>query len=80
MTTLCVFVNFNCYCNLQSSSIIVTTADPGIPTVPPVGSEDESIVSIKFSLPSNIISLFIGISNGTLVIPAGNVTVYGPEV
>ena len=59
---------------------MVTVAWPGSPTVTPVGSEDGLIVSIKLSLPSNMLSSYIGISNGTLVTPAGNVTVYGPEI
>ena len=44
-----------------------------------MGSEDGLIVSVKVSFISCILSSFIGISNGTLVVPAGNVTVYGPE-
>ena len=60
-------------------STIVTVALSGLPTVIPVGSEDGSIVSIKFSLFSMIVSSFIGIPNGIIVIPEGNVTLYGPE-
>ena len=44
-----------------------------------MGSEDGSIVSVKVSLASDIVSLIIGISNGTVVVPAGNVTLYGPD-
>ena len=51
----------------------------GLPNITPIGS-DEIIVRIKISLFSCIISSFIGILSGTLVIPAGNVTEYGPEV
>ena len=58
---------------------MVTVAWPGLPTLTPLGSEDDSIVIIKFSSLSNISSSVIGISNGTLVSPAGNMTVYGPE-
>ena len=65
--------------HLRSSSTMVTVALPGSPRVTPAGSEDVSIVRSKSSLPSNMLSLFIGTSNGTLVTPAGNVTVYGPE-
>ena len=57
---------------------MVTVASPGVPTVTPVG-KDGLIVSVKSSSPSNILSSVIGISNGTIVSPAGNVTVYGPE-
>ena len=67
------------YHNLQSLSIMVTVAWPGLPTITPVGN-DEFIVRVKFSFSSNILSSFIGILNGTLVTPAGNVTEYGPEV
>ena len=65
--------------NLQSSSTMMTVASLGAPTVTPLGS-DELIASIKFSSISNIISSVIGTSNEAIVIPAGNVTVYGPEV
>ena len=59
---------------------MVTVASPGSPTVTSVGSEDGLIVILKFSLLSYIPSLFIGILNETVVIPAGNVTGYGPEI
>ena len=65
--------------DLHSSSTIVTVALPGLPRVRSSGSEDGSIVTVKSSSPSNISSSFIVTSNGTLVSPAGNVTVYGPE-
>ena len=65
---------------LQSLSTIVIVALPGLPRVTLSGSEDESIVRVKSSLPSNILSSVIGTSNGTLVTPAGNVTAYGPEL
>jgi len=65
--------------HLRSSSTIVTVALPGSPRVTPSGSEDGSIVRLKSSSPSYIISSVIGTSNGTLICPAGNVTVYGPE-
>ena len=57
---------------------MVTVASLGVPTLTPVG-KDGSIVSVKFSSPSYKLSSVIGTSNGTLVTPAGNVTVYGPE-
>jgi len=44
-----------------------------------VGNEG-AIVSIKFSLPSNMLSSVIGTSNVTLVSPARNKTGYGPEL
>jgi len=44
-----------------------------------LGNEDGSIVTVKSSLPSTILSSVIETFNGTLVCPAGNVTVYGPE-
>ena len=56
-----------------------TVALPGLPRVTPVGSEDGSMVTVKSSLPSTTLSSVIGTSNGTVVVLAGNVTVYGPE-
>ena len=64
---------------LLSSFSIVTVVWLGSPTITPVGSEDELMVSIKFSSPSNILSLFIETLNVARVCPVGNVTVYGPE-
>jgi len=43
------------------------------------GIELEMMLRVKFSLSSSTVSLFIGTSNGKLVTPTGNVTVYGPE-
>jgi len=65
--------------NLLSSSNIVTVALPGLPRVTLSGSEDESIVRVKSSFPSYVPSSVIGISSGTLCVPAGNVTVCIPE-
>ena len=59
---------------------MVTVASPGLLQFTLVGSEVSSIVSIKSSLISYILSSFIGTSNVAVVCPAGNVTVYGPEV
>jgi len=58
---------------------MVTVALPGSPRVTSSGSEDSSIVRVKSSSSSNMLSSVIGTSNGTLVVPAGNVTVYGPD-
>ena len=44
------------------------------------GSEVSSIVSKNFSFPSNILSSVNEILNVANVTPAGNMTVYGPEV
>jgi len=44
-----------------------------------LGSEEVIIVRLNVSLLSTILSSLIGTLNGTLVAPAGNVTVYGPE-
>ena len=66
--------------HLQSSSTISIVALPTAPTLQSAGSEDGSIVMVKVSLPSNILSSFIGTLNEALVSPARNVTVYGPEV
>lgn len=43
-------------------------------------SEDGSIVRLKFSSSSNMISSVIKTSNEACVTPAENVTLYGPEV
>jgi len=58
---------------------MVTVALPGLPRVISPGSEDGSIVRSKSSSSSNVLSSNIGTGNGTLVVPAGNVTGYGPE-
>ena len=58
---------------------MVTVAWSRSPQVTPSDSKDELIVRVKFSFPSNILSSFIGILNITVVCPAGNMTVYGPE-
>jgi len=58
---------------------MVTVALPGLPRVIPTGREDSSIVTVKSSSPSYMLLAVIGTSNGTVVCPAGNVTVYGPD-
>ena len=58
---------------------MVTVALPGSPRITSSGSEDGSIVTVKSSSPSTIVSSFIGTLNGTLVVSAGIVIVYGPE-
>ena len=45
-----------------------------------LGNEDGSIFRTKISLPSYILSLFIGTLNKVMVVPALNVRLYGPEV
>ena len=59
--------------------MMVTIAWLGLSTVNPLGSDDESIRRSKVSLSSRILSSIIGAPNGTLVTPAGNMTVYGPK-
>jgi len=44
-----------------------------------LGVDDGSMVTSNTSFPSQMLSSFIGTSKGTLVCPAVNVTVYGPE-
>ena len=66
------------YHNLLSSSTIVTVASPILPTETLVGSEDALILSVKFSLYSDISSSFIVMLNLVYVSPARIVTVYGP--
>ena len=58
---------------------MVTVASSGLPSLMLPGSDELSIVGIKFSSPSNITSSVIGTLNVAVVCPAGNVTVYGPE-
>ena len=43
------------------------------------GAELDMILRLNVSLLSNMSSLVILTSNGILVLPAGNVTLYGPE-
>ena len=64
---------------LRSLSTIVTVALPGFTRITPSGSEDWSIVTVKCSFPSKVLSGVIPTSNGTLVTPAGNVTLYCPD-
>ena len=52
----------------------------GLPGVIRLSSEDELIVSTKFSLPSRILSSVNKMLNLARVFPAGNVIVYGPEL
>jgi len=66
-----------CICYLPST--INTVALSKAPIVQSSGKEVGLIVTLNVSLPSIKLLSFIGTSNGTLVVPAGNVTVYGPE-
>ena len=45
------------------------------------GTEVDQTIRLKVLLCSNILSfsLVIGTSNGTRVVPGGNLTLYGPE-
>ena len=69
-----------CMTDLPSSSTIVIAADLGLPRVTSLGSEVESIRSLKDSVSSNTLSSFIGMLNEAVVIPAVNVTLYDPEI
>ena len=66
--------------DLPSSSSITAAAVLGVPTVTSLGSEVESIWSLKDSEASNILSSFMGTLREAVVIPAVNVTLYDPEV
>ena len=66
------------YIHYLPSSIIFTVALPGLPWVTSSGNDPGTIIILKFSLFSNMLSSTIGMSNGTVVTPAGIVTVYGP--
>ena len=59
---------------------MITVASSGVPSLTLPGSEASSILSLKSSSPSDIISLFIGTLNEAVVVLAGNMTVYGPEL
>ena len=59
---------------------MVTVAWWGVPSLTLPGNDDELIMSIKYTSISNVLSLIIGILNATIVTPAGNVAVYGPEL
>ena len=63
---------------LPSSFTIVTVAAPGLPRVTSLGNDPCAIIILKSSLFSNMLSSTIGMSNGTVVTPAGIVTVYAP--
>jgi len=61
--------------NLPSLSTIVIAAWWESLKLNPVGNEAARMVTLNISLSSNILSSTIGTSNGTMVSPAGNVTV-----
>ena len=63
---------------LPSSSIIFTVAVPGLPRVTSSGNDPGIIIILKSSLPSNVLSSTIEMLNGTMVVAAGIVIVYGP--
>ena len=62
-----------------SLSTIFTTVWLGSLTIILSGSEDWLMVRVKFSLISASLSSVIATSNETLVSPAVNVMLYGPE-
>jgi len=66
--------------NLPSLSTMVTVTSLGLFTFTWLGSVTEVILSWKVSLLSNILSSIIFKFNATSVSPAGNVTLYGPEL
>ena len=59
---------------------MVTVALSGLLILTPLGNEERLILICISSLVSNILSSIIVILNEAVVIPAGNVTVYGPEI
>ena len=61
-------------------STIVTVVIRGLPRLTLFGSELLTIVSVKDSSPSCIVSFIIGILKVTLVLPAINMTSYSPEI
>ena len=69
-----------CIIYSQSSSKIVTIALSGLPTVTLLGSEEGLILSVKFSLPSNMLSSLIETLRKATVTSAVKVILYVPEV
>ena len=69
-------------CKLFSLSLstMVTIAWPGLLTLTLLGNEGTLISICISSLFSNILSSVIGIFNEAIVTPAGNVTIYGPDL
>ena len=59
---------------------MVTVVTAGLPTVTPIGNNAVLIVNIKSSFSSTKSSLIIGTTKNALVVPAGIVTLYGPEL
>ena len=51
----------------------------GLPMIIPSGNDSALIVRVNFSLSSHTSSSYMEILNDTLVTPAGNVTLYGPD-
>lgn len=66
--------------HLPSSSTMVTVTWEGIPAEISFEKNDVFIASSKVSLPSKILLSIINTLNEALVIPAENVTGYGPGV
>ena len=61
-------------------STIVTVHVTGKPRATRSGNETLLMIRVKFSSSSIMLSSTIWTSNGTLVTPAGTMTVYGPEL
>jgi len=66
--------------SLHFESVIVTVDWLGEPNIIPVGSEDGSMVRKNSSLSSSKLSVVMLTLNKTIVLPAGNVTLYGPKL
>ena len=65
--------------SIPAASNIITVTWSRLLTVTPLVSEDESIITLKYSFPSNKLSSVTEIWIKALVSPAANVTEYGPE-
>lgn len=65
---------------LPTPSTIVTVASAGWPTVTPLGNNKVLRVRVNSSFPSTKSSWNIGTTKKVLVVPAGIVTLYGPEL
>ena len=65
---------------LPSSSTIITLVLPVSPTITSLGSDVGSIEILKYAFPVYTLLSYIATSNEALVVPAMNVTLYGPDL
>ena len=75
MHAVCLCANFDYLPSFLMNMVTLL----GLPVIIPSGNESVSMVRVKVSLSSYISSSSMEILNDTLVTPARNVTLYGPE-